>query len=250
MRLRTKITLVSSLMLMATAAMFGIATLRTEEHALLSGLDAKLLAIARLAREILPSDYHDRISSIDSVSETEYLQIVDRWNFLCKQLELEYIWSLMQIDGKIVFTSASSTSKDVNIGDYARFFETHSNPELYEAAIATMEPQYQVNDDKWGRIKVVLLPFQDTRGRPYLFGASMKTTEVDALMRKTNWQSLEISAGILILGIFFSVFLASSMARPLEKLTHLSSSISEGNWGQVVELSGATEIRNDKNEKY
>jgi PAS domain S-box-containing protein len=231
------------LMLIIAAALFGVSSFKEQEHALLSGIDAKLLTTARLAREILPANYHDKISGADSVSETEYLRIVDRWNLLCKQLGLEYIWSLMLIDGKIVFTSGSSTSKDVNQGDHALFFETHSNPELYETTFATMKPQYQINDDKWGRIKVALLPFKDAQGRAYLFGASMKMTEVDSLLRKTIRQSLQITAGILIFGFFLSVLLASSLARPLEKLTNLARSITNGNWGQVVETSGAIEIR-------
>jgi PAS domain S-box-containing protein len=243
MRLRTKIILVTGLILVVTAALFGICSFKEQEHALLSGIDAKLLATAILAREILPANYHDKISGADSVSETEYLQIVDRWNRLCEQLGLEYLWSLMLIDGKIVFTSGSSTSKDVNQGDHALFFETHSNPELYEAAFATMKPQYQIIDDKWGRIKVALLPFKDAQGRSYLFGASMKMTEVDSLMRKTIWQSLAITAGILIFSFFLSVLLASSLVRPLENLTNLARSITDGNWGQVVETSGAIEIR-------
>jgi PAS domain S-box-containing protein len=244
MRLRTKIILAFSLMLMFTAALFGIVTFRAQENALLSGIDATLLATARLASEILPSNYHDKISSVDSVSDAEYIQIVDRWNRLCKQMGLEYIWSLMLIDGKIVFTSGSSTSKDVNQGDHARFFEAHSNPELYETAFATMEPQYQIMNDKWGRIKVTLLPFKDILGRPYLFGASMKMTEVDALMRITIWRSLEVTAGILIFGVFISVQLASSMVQPLEKLMDLAHNISNGNWGQVAETSGTIEIQN------
>ena len=243
MRLRTKIILASSLMLMFTAALFGIVTFRAQENALLSGIDATLLATARLASEILPSNYHDKISSVDSVSDAEYIQIVDRWNRLCKQMGLEYIWSLMLIDGKIVFTSGSSTSKDVNQGDHARFFEAHSNPELYETVFETMEPQYQIINDKWGRIKVALLPFKDILGRPYLFGASMKMTKVDALMRITIWRSLEVTTGILIFGFFISVLLASSMVQPLEKLMDLAHSISKGNWGQVAEVSGTIEIQ-------
>jgi len=243
MRLRTKIILASSLMLMFTAVLFGIVTFRAQENALLSGIDATLLATARLASEILPSNYHDKISSVDSVSDAEYIQIVGRWNRLCTQMGLEYIWSLMLIDGKIVFTSGSSTSKDVNQGDHARFFEAHSNPELYETVFETMEPQYQIINDKWGRIKVALLPFKDILGRPYLFGASMKMTEVDALMRITIWRSLEVTAGILIFGVFISVLLASSMVQPLEKLMDLAHSISKGNWGQVVETSGTIEIQ-------
>jgi len=243
MRLRTKIIILTSLMLIIASLLFGVATFRAQEKALLSGIDARLEVTARLAKEILPADYHDKISGLDSVSKEEYLRIVDRWNHLCEQTGLEYIWSLMLVDDKTVFTSGSSTSKDVRKGDHASFFETHSNPELYTAAFTTMKPQYQINDDKWGRIKVVLLPFKDVRGRPFLFGASMKTTEVEALLRNTVWQSLEISAGILFLGVFLSVLLAGTLVRPLEKLTGLAKGITNGNWGQVVEMSGSSEIR-------
>ncbi|TSA44973.1 MAG: HAMP domain-containing protein, partial [Deltaproteobacteria bacterium] len=235
--------MLTGLVLIIATLLFGIATFRAQENALQSGIDARLEATARLAKEILPADYHDKISGADSVSEAEYLRMVERWNRLCTQMGLEYIWSLMRIDGKTVFTSATSTSKDINKGDYARFFEMHSTPELYAAAFASMKPRYQINDNIWGRTKVVLLPFEDARGRPFLFGASMKTTAVDALTRKTIWQSLEISAGILFFGVFLSVLLAGSLVRPLEKLTDLARSITKGNWGQVVETSGAIEIR-------
>jgi PAS domain S-box-containing protein len=243
MRLRTQIILVTGLTLMIASALFGAATFRTKERALLSGMDDKLMATALLAKEILPADYHDKISGAGSVSDAEYLRIVDRWNRLCKQLGLEYIWSLMLIDGKTVFTSASSTSKDANNQDHARFFEAHSNPEFYEAALLTLTPQHRIIDDKWGRIKVVLLPFKNAGGHPYLFGASMKMAEVESLTKKTIRQSLLISLGVFLLGIALNVVFAGSLVRPLETMTNLAKSIGEGNWGHIVETSGASEIR-------
>jgi len=243
MKLRNQISLVIGLILIVAATLFVIVTHRVQEDALLRGIDTELKATATLAREILPADYHDRISGADSVSEADYMRIVERWDRLCRQMGLEYIWSLMLIDGKTVFTSGSSTSKDVNRGDYARFFETHSNPELYASAFATMKPQYQINNDKWGRIRVVLIPFKDARGRPYLFGASIKMTQVDALMTKTDEQLLVMCAIIFPLGLLLSLLLSASLVRPLEKLTELARNITKGNWGSVVESSGATEIK-------
>ena len=243
MRLRSRIIVVTGLMLVLTIVLFSIATFKKQEQALVSGIDAKLETAARLAREILPKDYHDKITGPNSVSETEYLQIVGQWNRLCQQLELEYIWSLMLIDGKTVFTSGSSTSKDLRQGDYARFFELHTNPEIYKAAFASMEPQHQINDDKWGRIRAVLIPFRDSLGRPCLLGASMKMTEVDSLLKRTALQSLGISVFILAIGVFLCALLAMSLTRPLERLTQLAESITMGKWGQTVDESGTFEIR-------
>ena len=243
MRLRTHIILVTGLTLITVAVLFGFAEFRAEERMLLRSMDDKLLTAALLAKEILPPDYHDKITGATSVSDTEYRQIVNRWNRLCKELGLEYIWSLMRVDGKTVFTSGSSTSKDINQGDYARFFETHSNPEFYVTAFTTLQPQYQINNDKWGRIKVVLLPFKDAHNRPCLFGTSMKMTEVDSLMKKTFWQSARISLGVLLFGIAFNVLFARSLARPLETLSKLTKRIREGNWEPVAVTSCTLEIR-------
>jgi nitrate/nitrite-specific signal transduction histidine kinase len=71
----------------------------------------------------------------------------------------------------------------------------------------------------------------------------MKTTEVDALMRKTIRQSMAVSTGILFFGVFLRVLFSASLVRPLEKLTDLAGSITKGNWGKVVEPSGAIEVR-------
>ena len=76
-----------------------------------------------------------------------------------------------------------------------------------------------------------------------LLGAGMKATEVDALMGKTVRQSLAIGAGILLLGVFLTVLVSASLVRPLKKLMDLATNITQGNWGQVVEPSGAAEIR-------
>jgi hypothetical protein len=86
MGLRTRIILLTGLLLIIATLIFGIATYKAQESALLSCIDTRLEATARLAREILPADYHDKISGADSVSAAEYLRIVDRWNRLCEQL--------------------------------------------------------------------------------------------------------------------------------------------------------------------
>ncbi len=242
MRLRTKVAWVMALIVLTAAFPFGAILYRMQSKALTDGIDAKLLATAHLARAILPVDYHDRIRDANSVSTSEYLEIVDRWNQLCIELKLEYIWSLVVVDGEIVFTSGSSTSKDVTKGDHALFFEPHSSPGQYEAVFTSMEPQFQVTDDKWGRIRAVLVPFQDAQQRPYLFGASMTMADVDALTRKTLWRSLGISVAVLAFGIFLALLLARSIARPLENLTEVARHIADGRYEHHVEVGGAREL--------
>jgi len=242
MKLRTRIALVIGLLVVVAAVLNGVLVYNAQSKALIDGINSKLLATANLAREILPTDYHDNISGPDSVSKEEYLRIVDRWNRLCVELGLEYIWSLMIVDGEIVFTSGSSTSKDIEQGDHALFFETHSNPEKYEETFQTMEPRLRTIEDKWGRIQVALVPFRDAKGRKYLFGASMKTAEVDALARETLWKSLGVASLTFGLGMGLALLLAGSLSRPIEKLTRVAKFISEGHYDRGVESGSIEEI--------
>ena len=242
MKLRTKIAFFMSVLVTIAAVLYGVIIFNAESNALLNGMDSKLLATACLAKEILPANYHDLIQNVDSVSNEEYLRIVDRWNRLCKQLDLEYIWSLLLIDGRIVFTTGSSTSKETSKGDHAGFFEPHSNPELYQKVFRTMKTQYQINNDKWGRIRTVLVPFKDSLGRAYLFGASMKTGVIDSLQRKTLLKSFSISLSILILGLLISYFLSHSLTRPIEKLAMASREITKGYYTFNIVKSNIVEI--------
>ena len=242
MKLKNIIALIMSLLVIISAALYGFIGYYSEKDALVEGIDSKLLATVHLSKEILSSDYHNNIIDANSVSTDQYRNIVKRWDSLCVKLGLEYIWSLALIDGKLVFTSGSSTSKDVANGDYAKFYEAHSNPEAYDVVFSSMTPQFQVNDDKWGRIRAVLVPFKDSKGRKYLFGASMKMTAVDETISRTMWRSIGYAFAILVLGIILSALLARSVCAPIEVLMGIAHRIAAGQEVENEPVSGSCEM--------
>ena len=115
-----------TLLAIISSLIFTFITYITLSKSLLTGLDDKLVAAAYYTKALLGDDFHDKIVDENSVSNQDYLKIVDTYNKLCEKLGMEYIWSLMLIDGKTVFTTGTSTSKDVSKGDHAGFFELHS----------------------------------------------------------------------------------------------------------------------------
>jgi hypothetical protein len=135
-----------TLVVMITSITFSVIYLKSQKEALLTSIDSKLMAVARSAEYILPENYHDSIVDGNTVSKEDYLKIIDRYNRLCLKLGLEYVWSLMVIDDRIVFTSSTSTDKKVESGKHALFFDVHSNPEAYKKAFETMEIDYRIND--------------------------------------------------------------------------------------------------------
>jgi two-component sensor histidine kinase len=177
------------------------------------------------------------------VTDADYQRLVDRNNRLCQDLGLEYLWSLMVIDNRIVFTTSTSPDKISANRKHASFFEAHSNPELYLAAFASRTTTYQDNDDKWGRIRAVLVPFRDRQGRPYLYGASIRLSEVDRQLRHTVYECLLGGLLFWAFALTASYLLARLVTTPLNRLTETIQRIAEGSPGLLAEESGSYEQR-------
>ena len=241
-KIKYKILIFMTLLVAITSISFSVIYLKSQKEALLTNIDSKLVSVARSAEYLLPENYHDNIIDRNSVSKEDYLKIIDRYNRLCLKLGLEYIWSLMLIDDQIVFTSSTSTDKKIENGQHALFFDVHSNPDAYKKAFETMEIDHRINDNKWGYTRVVLVPSFDNKGRRYLFGASMKISDVDILVKRTVMNSLIIGVAICLLGGFLSFLLANSLSIPIIKLTKVAERIARGNLDQSIDVRGSFEL--------
>jgi len=242
-KIKTQIMVLMSLLVILCSFLFAVAHYKAQKASLLAGIDSKLLASANFAKAILPDNYHDSITDKNSVPADEYLKMIDRYNKLCSKLNLEYLWSLMKIDDQIVFTSSTSKDKNVENGQHALFFDVHSNPKAYQKAFEKMQVDYRINKDKWGHSRVVLVPFYDNQERKYLFGASMKTSEVDTLLKKTIFLTTVICMVILAVGLILSRLFANTLSKPLNKLSIITTNIASGDLKQKIDYSGSYEIK-------
>lgn len=213
-----------------------------QKDLILNKTNEKLYAAAIMAKAILPNNYHDNIVDFSSVPKNEFNDIVDKFNKLCIDLDMEYLWSLMEINGKIVFTSSTSPDKIVANQKHAKFLELHSNPELYYEIFETQQTQYQHNIDKWGRIQVVLVPFHDSNGRPYLFGASIKLSNLDNLLKKNFQESAYLCITFIFIGLIFSLILSKLLSDPLNQLANETSAIASGKFDKIIAEKGFYEL--------
>lgn len=213
----------------------------SRKQSLLADIDNRMRTIAVLARELLPSDYHDRISGPDSISDSEFERTVDRYNRICVALDIEYIWSLMSLDGKIVFTTSTSPDKVVGNRKHARFFEAHSNPEFYTSTFERMKPVYTSIHDKWGHIRVVLIPAYDAQGRKFLFGAACRIAEVDRLLHDIVWQTLFVGVALFVLSVAVGSWFTHLLTLPINRLTATIQRIAAGENSIVAAEQGSYE---------
>ncbi|MCX7009679.1 MAG: hypothetical protein NTY53_20960, partial [Kiritimatiellaeota bacterium] len=123
---------------------------------LIQDANVQLLSAGHFARTVAGPGYHDRIVDKSSVPMEDFGRIVATYDELCLKLGLQYIWSLMELDGKLVFTTATHSVLTNQNSDCATFLEVHTNPEAYRHALATMQPEFTAFHDKWGEGRMVL----------------------------------------------------------------------------------------------
>jgi hypothetical protein len=161
---------------------------------IMEAADARLLMAAEMSREILGPDYHDQIEGPSSVSERQFTRIVELNDDLCRRLGLQYLWSVLQVgNNKLVFTSA--THSDINDpgSPCASFFETHRDPQAFTPALKSeMKPGFSSFHNEWGAGRMVLIPRKDSRGRTYIFGASIQLAEYESVIPQSLMAALAI----------------------------------------------------------
>lgn len=222
------------------AILTSISIYYLQHHERLRHTDKELRVAATFVEHLLGPQFHDQIEGPHSIPTEKFDQIVGRYNELCKKLDLEYIWSLMEFEGEIVFTSSTSKDKQVENGLHAGFLDAHSNPELYEAVFQTMEIQYQDNVDEWGTIRAVLIPSRDIHGRKYLIGASKKTSNLRSIAPLLIRNTLIIALILVVPGFIFSSLLSKWLTRPILELAHAAEELGRGNFEAELTSSGRT----------
>ncbi|MBF0394659.1 MAG: HAMP domain-containing protein, partial [Alphaproteobacteria bacterium] len=210
----------------------------------ISGIDEKLLTAARMAKSMLPEDYHDRIRDEDSVSRDDFVKIVESFDRICVDLGLQYLWSNMVLDGRIVFTTATSTSKRPGSGDHAGFLDDHRDPAAFAPVIASGRTTFSTFHNEWGDGRMVLVPDRDALGRLHVFGASIGIAELDAKLRERAVSAALVFLSMLGLGTLVSLIAAGRVTRSIRRLTETAQAIASGGWGRQVRIEeGGAELR-------
>jgi PAS domain S-box-containing protein len=242
--IQTRILLAFWAVLSLFSAAFAYLIYQTQKSEYLDGIDSKLYSGAIMARALVGPTFHDGVNGPYALTKEAYLDIVDAYNKISLTTGYQYLWSnLFLEDGSVVFTSGTSTSKDVTKGDHANFFDVHSDPSAFDPVKRNKQTTYSSFFNKWGNGRMVLVPFKDGHGRTYVFGASISIEELEAKLEETKLISIAIFAAMLVLGTAISMIIAKTIADPIKRLNSVAQQISIGNYGlQAEKIDGGAEL--------
>ncbi|NJO91352.1 MAG: hypothetical protein HC831_22115, partial [Chloroflexia bacterium] len=215
-------------MVINLVVLFSIFFLLKYRSIMIESIDDKLFDVVRIEKELFPADYHDKIIDENSVSLEKYNYYVDRNNKLCKDLDIQYLWSVILINGNIHFTSATSPDKILENEKHAAFFAVHSNPEAFDSVFNAMIPVISEFHNEWGDGRMLLYPYFDIHGRKYCYGVSLSIEHIKKKVRTGIILSILILLVLLLIFFSFALILAKSVSKPIKSITKMADCIALG----------------------
>ncbi len=241
----TAMMIILSLAVIVSTVVFTRLLMNSERKGLIDKADARLLYAAELKREFMGQDYHDNISDSSSITDNDFLQIVDRNDDLCRRLDLQYLWNVLVLEDDIVFTSATRTDVLNPDSDHAQFFESHRDPDAFMPALEANpgEAVFSTFINEWGKGRMVLIPRLDKHGRTYIYGASVQLQYLEAQLSRAFITSV-LTGLMVFIGVFvLSLFFVNHFTRPIANLTESARRMASGDLNLPLKISGTKEMR-------
>lgn len=144
-------------------------------------LNEKLRVAAYMTNTLLTPEFHDRALDAQSIDAMEYTRNIERLSEMAKELDVIYIYTMVEREGKIYFTASNATDEERKTGiNLTTYFEHYEEPskELVKV-FATHKSGYDAYSDKWGSFRSYFLPRVSPQGNFYVVAADIETTRIE-----------------------------------------------------------------------
>lgn len=238
-------------MIMAVLAVVALLTavvFQARKKAYTDSVDTRLLTAANSARTLLPGDGVDRIKDETSPSREEFPQIVPGLDQLCRQVDLNGLWRLALLEGRMVLTTANSIETDLGHPEDTVFLTRPPHQEAIRHALSTMKTEFHTFKDQRGKNRMVLVPGKDRQGHLFLFAASAKLDQIGAILGWTLIEALAFGATFLFLGFWGGATLLQKLETLRARSEQTQKLLLATNTGYVIIDQQGQVI--DANEEY
>jgi methyl-accepting chemotaxis protein len=182
---------------------------------------------------IVSAEYHSRITGSYSIPAEEYLEKQARLQEYVRQTGLKYLYTTMQFDDRIFFTS--------DIDD--PFFEAYdSAPAELHQSFTDGEIHYALYTDDYGKFRSVFIPLKTADGRLFVIGADVEVSFIQQELYRLALQT--VLYALLIFALFFlsAWLIISRISRPVTALTTAARSMQKGELSES-EISRLSQTR-------
>lgn len=164
----------------------------------LAALDSRLIEAAEILPYVLPENYHEKISDSDSVSIKEEHEISKKLYYFAKKSHIQNIYSLIQKDGIMFYTSPISKNESKEIESSRWVFPPYqSSSNKYTEILKTGKTAVFNNVNQWGNYRTAVVRKITSSNKKWLSCADFPLNKINSRVN-----SLFIKRGIIVVILF------------------------------------------------
>jgi methyl-accepting chemotaxis protein len=211
--LSSQLLLAMLLLNLITTAAFTLYIYKNQKERTLRDIDHALVVTAEAVR-FLGDEFHNRIAHPDAIPPQEYQLLLDRLSQFAEAAHVKYLYTMIQRDGVILFTTSSYTQEELSQGDFNVLFHVYDDASAgLNAAFTTQQVTYDQYQDEWGEFRSIFVPAHSSNGTSYVIGADISLADIRVELNNTLRNCLFIGIAVFGLGVIISMLVIRAVQR-------------------------------------
>lgn len=180
-------------------------------------IDSQLTFAAQTAAHLINQSIYDDVAN-NTFSQSQSNAIQRQVYELISETELEYIYTLVKKDGKILFVMDTPDKDEYNQSNFPEKLPDYEEPS--EGLIKAFNSKTIVFDeysDEWGNFRSVFIPYTSRTGQTFIAAADIAISHIKSALVNTLIFSSLLGLVQFILGSLITYFLVSKVMQPISK---------------------------------
>lgn len=205
---------------LVAAISYSVVLYNINRAEIIAGIDGRLRTAAHAVREIIPADYHQRVTGPKSISPAEFDVLQGRLSRFADASGLVYAYTYMRFGAEIYTVATSATPSEVLNGQATPFFTLYDTaPRPLYRSFDDGRIRFDQYSDSFGDFRSIYVPVRAGDGRQYVIGADVDLAMVSQRLQQALQMSILVGLGMFVLAMAVGWLLVARIVEPLTRLT-------------------------------
>lgn len=206
-------------------------------------IDDKLKTVAMSVKPMM-DNYSEEINGTGSITPARYMEILKNLSHYTDSIGVEYVYSLVQQDGKIYFSTSSATEEEIKKESYSKFYEEYKDAsDGLKEAFKTKKPQFDEYSDEWGSHRSYFVPFKTASGKEYVVGIDVSLKSISDALNTLLLDALIVGAIVNIITVIIAYLLFKPFVMRIGSFTgKIKNASNNKDLTEVFEAKGDSEL--------
>ncbi|MBP7653082.1 SpoIIE family protein phosphatase [Candidatus Dependentiae bacterium] len=221
MNIKQKFVILIFIILSASVAIYTQYSYNLAKNAEYDRIDEVLKATAYGMLNFVGDVYHDKIEDSSSVTDNEFKEKAYLLTNFSKNVHALYLYTYVNKNGKIYFTSLIYTDEQIKTGELEPFFYefTETDTSVVMKPLLTHNIEYAEYEDINGAVRSVFIPRKTQSGKEYVIGADFAIGYVKNRLIQIRNKYLLIGFAIFVVALIVAYIIIARLSKPLNQLT-------------------------------